>query len=45
MASESNKILRVVFDKEVLIPFFSPMVQKIDKNQKQIYVKLLDGME
>ena len=29
-ASGSNKILRVMFDREVLIPFNSPMIEKID---------------
>ena len=43
-ASSSNKIIRVLFEKEVLIPFSSPMIVKIDKNKKCIYVKLIDGM-
>lgn len=45
LASRNNKILRVKFDKEVLIPFNSPMIVKIDKNKKELYVELLDGME
>lgn len=44
-ASSKNKILRVMFDKEVLIPFNSPMIIGIDKNKKELYVELLDGME
>lgn len=45
LASRDNKILRVKFDKEVLIPYNSPMIVKIDKNKKELYVELLDGME
>ncbi len=43
-ASGSNKILRVMFDREVLIPFNSPMIEKIDKNEKIIHVNLIEGM-
>jgi len=43
-ASETNKILRVIFDKEVLIPINSPMIEKIDKDKKQVIVSLIDGM-
>ena len=43
-ASETNKILRVLFDKEVLIPYRSPFVQ-IDKKEKKVIVDLIDGME
>ena len=43
-ASGSNQILRVMFDREVLIPFNSPMIEKIDKNEKVIYVNLIEGM-
>ena len=45
MASETNKILRVQFDKEVLIPFYSPMIVDISKNKKQVLVDLIDGMK
>ncbi len=45
LASPNNKILRVKFDKEVLIPFNSPMIVGIDKNKKELYVELLEGME
>lgn len=45
LASRDNKILRVKFDKEVLIPYNSPMIVKIDKNKKKLHVELLDGME
>lgn len=43
-ASHSNKILRVLFDREVLIPFSSPMIKKIDPENKKIEVELIDGM-
>jgi len=45
LASSTNKILRVKFDKEVLIPLHSPMVQRIDKKEKIVEVQLIDGME
>ena len=45
MASKDNKILRVLFDKEVLIPIKSPMIKKIDKKNKCVIVELIDGME
>lgn len=41
-ASETNKILRVLFDKEVLIPY--NFIKKIDKDKKEVYVELIDGM-
>ena len=44
MASESNKILRIEFDHEVLIPMNSPMIEKIDKENKQVLVRLIDGI-
>ncbi|MBP5679236.1 MAG: 16S rRNA processing protein RimM [Bacilli bacterium] len=43
-ASETNKILRVELDHEVLIPFTSPMILKIDKEKKTILVELIEGM-
>lgn len=43
-ASSSNKVIRVMFDREILIPLNSPMVKKIDKNNKKIYVELIEGM-
>ncbi len=42
-ASEANKILRVLFDKEVLIPY--SFIKKIDKANKEIIVELIDGMK
>lgn len=44
MASPGNKILRVDFDHEVLIPVNSPMIIKIDKEKKEIIVELIEGM-
>lgn len=43
-ASKSNKILRVQFDKEVLIPLYSPLIKKIDSDKMEIEVELIDGM-
>ncbi|MBQ6324137.1 MAG: 16S rRNA processing protein RimM [Bacilli bacterium] len=44
LASKTNKVLRVFFDEEVLIPMNSPMIVKIDKKNKCVYVDLIDGM-
>ena len=44
LASETNKILRVEFDHEVLIPLSSPMIVSIDKENKKIVVELIEGM-
>lgn len=41
-ASPTNKIVRVYFDKEYLIPFNSPMLISIDKNKKEILVNIND---
>ena len=41
-ASETNKIIRVLFDKEVLIPY--SFIKNIDKEKKEIIVELIDGM-
>ena len=43
-ASENNKILRVQFDHEVLIPWNSPMIVQIDKKNQQVIVELIEGM-
>ncbi len=43
-ASESNKILRVEFDHEVLIPMNSPMIVEINKENKEVIVELIEGM-
>ena len=41
-ASETNKIIRVLFDKEVLIPY--SFIKKIDKSNMEVIVELIDGM-
>lgn len=41
-ASETNKIIRVLFDKEILIPY--SFIKSIDKNKKEVIVELIDGM-
>ena len=43
-ASETNKILRIQLDHEVLIPISSPMIKKIDKKNKEIIIELIEGM-
>lgn len=42
LASPTNKIIRVMFGKEYLIPVYSPMLRSIDKINKCIYVDILD---
>lgn len=44
-ASEKNKIIRVKFNKEYLIPYNSPMIKEINKNKKELVIELLEGME
>ena len=44
MASRGNKIIRVLFDKEVLIPMFSPMIKEINKKEKKVIIELIAGM-
>ena len=44
MASKDNKILRIIFDKEVLVPMFSPMIKEINKKEKKLVIELIDGM-
>jgi len=43
-ASETNKILRIQLDREVLIPMSSPMIERIDKDKEQIIIHLMDGI-
>ncbi len=44
-ASPTNKVLRVKFiDKEILIPFFSPLIKKVDYKNKEIIVEVIEGM-
>ena len=44
LASSTNKILRVEFSHEVLIPYNSPIIKSIDKEKKEIHVSLFGGM-
>ena len=44
MASETNKVLRIEFDHEVLVPFNSPMIIEINKDKKEIIIDLIEGM-
>ena len=44
LASPKNKILRILFDKEVLIPINSPMIKEINKKEKKIIVELIEGI-
>ena len=44
-ASATNKIIRVKFDKEYLVPYREPFVVSIEKNKKEIVIELLEGME
>ncbi len=44
-ASPTNKILRIWIEKkEILIPMFSPMVKKIDKEKKEILIEQMKGL-
>lgn len=43
-ASPSNKIMRIILDKEVLIPFNSPMIKEISKERKEVVIELIEGM-
>ena len=42
-ASPTNKVIRVKFDKEFLVP--SLFFKKVDKENKTIYVELINGLE
>ena len=44
MASPKNKIMRLLFEKEILIPISSPMVKEINKSEKKVIVELMDGI-
>ena len=41
MAGPTNKIVRVLFDREYLFPY---KIIKIDKRKKEVYVEIIDGM-
>lgn len=40
----NNKLMRVLLDKEVIIPFNSPMIKSISKDKKEVIVELIEGM-
>jgi len=42
--SRMNKVIRVMLNREVLIPLYSPMIKKIDKKNKEVIIELLEGM-
>jgi 16S rRNA processing protein RimM len=44
MASQTNKIIRVLLDKEYLIPMNSPMIIGINKDKREIYIRLMKGI-
>ena len=43
-ASPDNKIIRVMFDSEVLIPIKSPIIKEVRKDKKEIFIELISGM-
>lgn len=44
-ASSTNKIIRVnINNKSILVPFNSPMIKQISKQENTIYLELLEGM-
>ena len=43
-ASKTNKILRIMLNREILVPLSSPMIKKIDKTKEEIIIELIDGM-
>ena len=42
LASPTNKILRILLDKEVLIPFNSPQILNIDKDKKELIIEIYE---
>ncbi len=40
-ASSTNKILRILLDKEILIPFNSPQIIKIDKEKQELIIEVI----
>lgn len=45
LASPTNKILRIELEKEILVPYNSPMILKIDKEKQELIIELIDKME
>lgn len=44
LASPKNKILRIFVEKEILIPFNSPLIKEIDKKKKIIKIEVIPGL-
>lgn len=44
LASKDNKILRIMLDREILIPINSPMIKKINKKKQELTVELISGI-
>lgn len=45
LASPKNKVIRVLLDKEILIPLNSPMIKEMNRKNQQVIIELIDGME
>lgn len=43
-SAPNYKIMRVKFDREILIPFNSPMIKEISKKRKEVIVEIIEGM-
>lgn len=43
-ASPTNKIIRIFIDKEYLVPVYSPIIKKIDKEKSVLIIELIEGM-
>lgn len=43
-SAPSYKVMRVMFDREILIPFSSPMIKEISKEKKEVIIELIEGM-
>ena len=43
-ASQNNKVIRVMFDREVLVPVKSPLVKEINKKEKKVIIELISGL-
>lgn len=44
LASPNNKILRIFIEKEILIPFNSPLIKELDKKNKIIKIEVIPGL-
>ena len=44
LANPQNKIIRILLEKEVLVPLKSPMIKKVDKDKKEVIVELISGI-